>query len=224
MGGKNLATAAQTWKLTRKKSGLRDADALAATLGIKPEEAATLLTTASGTVKDTPFITKEGYVLVKVNETAPEGVMPFEEVQSEIEDRLRTENEARLAMEAAKTALGDIKDGKLPEALAARVKQSAPIARNGQIEGMGANGALTRALFAADSQNWFPEPYALAEGAVIARLGNVVPATEAMWEQDKPLLMDTMLRSRKEGLYRAFLQTLQNAAKVIVKDEKALEG
>ncbi|HIU17727.1 MAG TPA: SurA N-terminal domain-containing protein [Candidatus Avidesulfovibrio excrementigallinarum] len=224
MGGKDLATAAQTWKLTPKKSGLLDADALAATLGIKPEEAATLLTTASGTVKDTPFITKEGYVLVKVNETAPEGVMPFEEVQSEIEDRLRTENEARLAMEAAKTALGDIKDGKLPEALAARVKQSAPIARNGQIEGMGANGALTRALFAADSQNWFPEPYALAEGAVIARLGNVVPATEAMWEQDKPLLMDTMLRSRKEGLYRAFLQTLQNAAKVIVKDEKALEG
>ena len=224
MGGKDLTTAAQNWKLTPKQSGLLDADALAATLGIKPEEAATLLTTASGTIKDTPFITKEGYVLVKVSETAPEGVMPLEEVRAEIEERLRIENEARLAMEAAKTALGEIKDGKLPETLAARVKQSAPIARSGQIDGLGSNGALTKALFAADSQNWLPEPYALTEGAVIARLGTVVPATEAMWEKDKPLLMDTLLRSRKEGLYRAFLQTLQNAAKVIVKDEKALEG
>ncbi len=224
MGGKDLADAAQSWKLTPKKSGLLDADALAATLGIKPEEAATLLTVAKGTIKDTPFITKEGYVLVKVNDTAPEGVMPLEEVRAEIEDRLRTENEARLAMDAAKAALGEIKDGKLPEALAARVRQSGPINRSGQIDGMGSNAALTRAIFAADSQNWLPEPYALADGAVIAHLGTVVPATEAMWEQDKPLLMDTMLRSRKEGIYRAFLQTLQNAAKVIVKDEKALEG
>ena len=224
MGGKDLTTAAQNWKLTPKKSGLLDAEALAATLGIKPEEAATLLNVANGTIKDTPFITKEGYVLVKVTETAPEGVMPLEEVRSEIEDRLRAENEVRLAMDAAKAALGEIKDGKLPEALTARVRQSAPITRSGQIDGMGSNGALSRALFAADSQNWLPEPYALAEGAVIARLGTVVPATEEMWEQDKPLLMDTMLRSRKEGIYRAFLQTLQNAAKVIVKDEKALEG
>ena len=224
MGGKDLTAAAQNWKLTPKKSGLLDAEALAATLGIKPEEAATLITSASGAIKDTPFITKEGYVLVKVSETAPEGVMPLEEVRTEIEERLRAENEARLAMDAAKAALGAIKDGKLPEALATRVRQSDPIARNGQIDGMGSNGALTRALFAADSQNWFPEPYALAEGAVIAHLGNVVPVTDAMWEQDKTLLMDTMLRSRKEGIYRAFLQTLQNAAKVIVKDEKALEG
>ena len=224
MGGKDLTTAAQNWKLTPKKSGLLDAEALAATLGIKPEEAATLLNVANGTIKDTPFITKEGYVLVKVTETAPEGVMPLEEVRSEIEDRLRAENEVRLAMDAAKAALGEIKDGKLPEALTARVRQSAPITRSGQIDGMGSNGALSRALFAADSQNWLPEPYALAEGAVIARLGTVVPATEEMWEQDKPLLMDTMLRSRKEGIYRAFLQTLQNAAKVIIKDEKVLEG
>ena len=47
-------------------------------MGIKPENLPALLAAKPGTVLDTPFVTKTGYVIAKVNESKPQTVKPLD--------------------------------------------------------------------------------------------------------------------------------------------------
>ena len=70
-------------------------------MGIKPENLPALLAAKPGTVLDTPFVTKTGYVIAKVNESKPQTVKPLDAVKDDIKARLQQDKARTLAFEAA---------------------------------------------------------------------------------------------------------------------------
>ena len=99
-------------------------------MGIKPENLSALLAAKPGTVLDTPFVTKTGYVIAKVNESKPQTVKPLDAVKDDIKARLQQDKARTLAFEAAnaerKTFTAD-----LPKELQGKLKKTEPVGRQG---------------------------------------------------------------------------------------------
>ncbi len=224
IGGKSLEEAGKPYNLLPRNTTLLSVDKLADELGIKPEEAASLLTLQAGTVRDTPFITQNGYVLTRLKASTPEGFKSLDEVRDEISQKLAAETQARRALEAAKAARASMKDGTLPVELAARLKSSAPVNRSGSLDDLGSSAELARDAFnASPDASWLPEAYPLEKGAVLVRVHEIVPAEKAAWEQVHNMLAANIVEGRRSYLLQAFLQSLRSNAKIFLKNKTVLE-
>ena len=97
---------------------------------------------------DTPFVTKTGYVIAKVNESKPQTVKPLDAVKDDIKARLQQDKARTLAFEAAnaerKTFTAD-----LPKELQGKLKKTEPVGRQGYMGELGMNAELAKAAFAA---------------------------------------------------------------------------
>jgi len=221
MGGKDLAAAGAPYKLTPENPGPLSAAELTARLGLKAEEAATLLATPAGTVRDTPLVTKRGYVLARVNATKPEAIRPFDEVKSGIEEQLAAENQVRMATEAAQAALQKkTKEGDIP---GVTLHESQPVSRQDQIDELGSCDEMLRAAFMTDKGAWAPKAYTVGNGAALVRVKDILPADEALWEQMKGPLIQALSNAHKQETLNTFFADLQSKAKILVKNEKILE-
>lgn len=113
---------------------------------------------------DTPFVTKTGYVIAKVNESKPQTVKPLDAVKDDIKARLQQDKARTLAFEAAnaerKTFTAD-----LPKELQGKLKKTEPVGRQGYMGELGMNAELAKAAFAAKVNEWFPVAYTLGRAA-----------------------------------------------------------
>lgn len=223
LSGKSMAEAGAPYKLEPIGTGLQDAEELAATMGVTSDDVQTLFAAQPGTAVNTPFVTKDGYVVAALKTKQPETMRPFEEVRAEIEERLRTERSRELAVEAATAALTNMKDGKLPPELAAREQQSEPLSRRGNQGLLGGNPALAQAAFNADPGQWLPVAYALDDGAVLVRTGEIILPEDAVWQEVKEPLLEAVRNAKREQLFRTFVNMLMAKADVQIRNEQLLE-
>lgn len=108
IGGKSLKEAGEPLKLAPQETGLVNTTELTEKMGIKPENLPALLAAKPGTVLDTPFVTKTGYVIAKVNESKPQTVKPLDAVKDDIKARLQQDKARTLAFEAAQCRTQDL--------------------------------------------------------------------------------------------------------------------
>ena len=144
IGGKSLKEAGEPLKLAPQETGLVNTTELTEKMGIKPENLPALLAAKPGTVLDTPFVTKTGYVIAKVNESKPQTVKPLDAVKDDIKARLQQDKARTLAFEAAnaerKTFTAD-----LPKELQGKLKKTEPVGRQGYMGELGMNAELAKA-------------------------------------------------------------------------------
>lgn len=221
ISGKSLQEAGIPYKLEVKQTGLVNASNLAQLLGIKPENASTLLTAKSGATLDTPFVGKDGYLLVHVKESRPQSVKPLMEVTPLIKENLVREQEKRLAAEAAAEARKTF-TSELPQQLQSKVVKSEPISRSGDVAGLGQNAALSKALFTAKPQEWLATAYTVDKGAVLARVIERIKPTEESWKETLPQIENAVLNLKQEQMFRSFLGLLRSQAKLEMKNEAVL--
>ena len=185
-------------------------------LKLAPQE-----TAKPGTVLDTPFVTKTGYVIAKVNESKPQTVKPLDAVKDDIKARLQQDKARTLAFEAAnaerKTFTAD-----LPKELQGKLKKTEPVGRQGYMGELGMNAELAKAAFAAKVNEWFPVAYTLDGGAVIARVAEVVTPSDEDWKTAAPQITDAVLNAKREQMFRGFLSLLRSNAKIELKNETIL--
>ena len=162
-------------------------------MGIKPENLPALLAAKPGTVLDTPFVTKTGYVIAKVNESKPQTVKPLDAVKDDIKARLQQDKARTLAFEAANAERKTF-TAALPKELQGKLKKTEPVGRQGYMGELGMNAELAKAAFAAKVNEWFPVAYTL----------------------------DAVLNAKREQMFRGFLSLLRSNAKIELKNETIL--
>ena len=221
IGGKTLKEAGEPLKLEPKSTGLVDTTALSDMTGIKPENLPALLSAKPGTVLDTPFVTKTGYVVAKVNESKPQSVKPLEAVKDDIKARLQQDKARTLAFEAATAARKGF-TADLPTDLQAKAQKTDPVSRQGRLGALGVSPDLAKAAFAAKPNEWLPVAYTLDGGAVIARVAEVVTPSDEDWKVAAPQITEAVLNAKREQMFRGFLSLLRNGAKIEMKNESNL--
>lgn len=222
IGGKSLDEAGTPFNLKSTSTGLMNTADLAQSIGLKPENVTTLLAAKPGTVLDTPFVTKQGYALVKVKDIKPQSVKTLADVSDTIKTRLQSEEARKLALEDA-TAVRKTVTADLPDALKKRVVRSEAVNRAGLVPKLGQNAELGTAAFSFSVNDWLPAAYALDDGAVLARLVEVVKPSEETWKAASGQIQDAVLNAKREQMFRGFLSLLRDQAKVEMKNETILQ-
>ena len=208
-------------KLAPQETGLVNTTELTEKMGIKPENLPALLAAKPGTVLDTPFVTKTGYVIAKVNESKPQTVKPLDAVKDDIKARLQQDKARTLAFEAANAERKTF-TAALPKELQGKLKKTEPVGRQGYMGELGMNAELAKAAFAAKVNEWFPVAYTLDGGAVIARVAEVVTPSDEDWKTAAPQITDAVLNAKREQMFRGFLSLLRSNAKIELKNETIL--
>ena len=221
IGGKSLKDAGAALKLEPKQTGLVNTADLAQLLNLKPENITTILAATPGTTLETPFMTKEGYLVVNVKESRPQTLRTLDEVRDEITATLRTDKARELALADAQTVRKTFSD-KAPEAIMTRLVKSEAFGREGYIPGLGISPDLARDAFNAKVNDWLPVAYALNGGAVLARVAAVVAPSEESWTTAAPQLTDAILNAKREQLFKHFLELLKSSARIELQNETIL--
>jgi hypothetical protein len=105
-------------------------------------------------------------------------------------------------------------DGALPAALAARVKQSAPLGRMEPVADLGADAQLTKAIFSAQTGVWIDTAFAVEQGAALLRLDKRVAPQEDSWKSVAASFMESLNKTRKEENFQNFVNLLASRAKI----------
>ena len=221
ISGKTLKEAGEPLKLIPEGTGLMNTSDLSTRTGIKPENIPALLAAKPGTVLDTPFVTKTGYVIAKVNESKPQSVKPLEAVKDDIKASLQQDKARTLAFEAANAERKTFTT-ELPKALQGKARKSLPIGRQGFLGDLGSNTELAKAAFAAKPNEWLPVAYTLDGGAIIARVAEVATPSDEDWKTAAPQITDAVLNAKREQLFRGFLTLVHANAKIEMKNESIL--
>ena len=221
IGGKSLKEAGASLKLEPKQTGLVNTANLAQLLGLKPENITTILAAKPGTTLETPFMTKDGYLVVHISESHPQSIRSLDEVKDEIATGLKADKARELALADARTVRKDF-SGEVPQTVATRLTKSEAFGREGYIPGLGISRDLAKDAFNAKLNDWLPVAYALDGGAVLARLVEIVTPSEENWKAASPQLTGAILNARREQMFTHFLELLKGSAKIELRNETIL--
>uniref|UniRef100_I2Q478 Periplasmic chaperone PpiD n=1 Tax=Desulfovibrio sp. U5L TaxID=596152 RepID=I2Q478_9BACT len=224
--GEDLKKAAAEEKLEIKTTDFFAKDTPPAELGLSEQALAALFTFKQGGGADQPLSTQDGFLLARVAETKPAGFEPMEAVTDVIKDRLVAEEAQKLARAQADTVaksmeteegkakvLADYKD---------KIQISQPFTRQGFIPALGMAPVLVQTAFEATGPGWFKAAYAVSDGYVLAGLEKRMPAEAALWDKEKDRWMVTLSQSKQSELFKAYLQTVQQTAKVEIINDAIL--
>jgi len=81
---------------------------------------------------------------------------------------------------------------------------------------------LVQTAFEAKGPGWFKTAFGVSGAYVVAGLDKTVPADASLWDKEKERWVATLTQSKQTELFRAYLQTLQEAARVEIVNDAIL--
>ncbi|MUM76688.1 peptidylprolyl isomerase [Pseudodesulfovibrio sp. F-1] len=193
------------------------AQGLAQGFGMTPEAAAVVMHIGPGESHKTPISIEGGYMLVEKVEDIPAAPLPLGEVHESIVASLSQRKAFEMAMADAQATLERLTGpdaAKAATGLARRLKTSEPFDRQGFVPGLGQNRNLADAAFAAEEGAWLPEPFALEAGVIVARLKEIIPASEADWENQRDTWLEQANRNYQFEAINAYMTELRQQAEI----------
>ncbi|UZP68875.1 SurA N-terminal domain-containing protein [Desulfovibrio mangrovi] len=222
MAGKSMADAAAAHNLDlRTTSEFPRAKAMEV-VGIKPDSLDAVFGTIVGGVVETPLEVEGGYMVARVSAASPESYIEFDQVKTMIEGRLLQEAAMQMAADEAKKIAEDVASGKLPAELAATVQTSPLFDRRGFVPGLGQAPELVNAVFAASGDQW-GGPFMSAAGAVFFHLKDTSLPSDKEWEVAEEQVMASMLRAKRQEMFRAFMNDLGKKAEILIQNQDFLD-
>lgn len=230
--GKPLDELAKAHKLQARSTELLSAPELRQQLGLTEKSAATLMATPAKSPVDTALeAAQDSFVVARVVEAVPVSTQDYATVREEISQKLRAENAQKAALEAAvkiRKDMGDSLTAALPDKLKSKVKSTAPFGRGEGVPGLGNHPELAPAVFNATVGQWMPSAFPVispeSQGAVLVRVREVVQTSDDEWNIVAPMLAGTLESGRKNEMYRMFLVSLGERAKVEIKNSSIING
>ncbi len=218
-----LEAVAEKFKLQIENSGQVTEDVLAESLKLPKGSLQAVRDTAAGTIVPVPLDAADGFVIVKVNQYQVAGVAPMEEVAPQIITAIKRQEAASKANEKAAEAIAGFKGHETPESWAGKLVKSEPFRRDQQVPGLSSSQALSSAMFASNPGEWIGNVFSTAEGAVIARVDEIIAVSDAEWEGVAETMKAQLLRNRQEEAYRLFMSELFDKSE-ITQNPEAIEA
>ncbi len=207
LGKVKLEDLAGKYKLEVKNSGLQSLQNLGPEMGLGEAVPATVMQLKPGVMLSNLLQTGDGFAVARVKEVSAEKIPEFKEVEDRINKQLKEERASALALKAAESALEEArKDGKLTEVQTLKLVKNATVGRDGSMpDPMGRVSNLGDDVYTGQVGDWLPQVY-LASGAVfIARIAEIVPATDGQWDQYKSQVMQAVNARGSEVAARSFV-------------------
>ena len=224
--GESLDKAAASLQLPLRSSELFAKENPPVDLGLTDRALETLFAMKQGDVADAPISTQDGFLLARVAEVKPAGFEPLDSVKDIIKDRLVEEEGMKLAKAKADEVA---KAMETPEGLQKvldeykdKIVVSQPFTRQGFIPGLGMSPVLAQTAFEQTGTGWFKAAFAVSGGYVLAGPDKRIPADAALWDKEKDRWMATLTQSKQSELFKAYLQTVQQSAKVEIVNDAIL--
>jgi len=193
------------------------AQGLAQGFGMTPEAADVVMRIGPGEAHKTPISIDGGYMLVEKVEDIPAAPLPLGEVHGSIVSSLSQRKALELAMADAQATLERLTGPDAEKAaaeLAGRLRTSEPFDRQGFVPGLGQNRNLADAAFGAEAGAWLPEPFALEAGVIVARLAEIIPASESDWEAQKDAWLEQANRNYQFEALNSYMTGLRQQADI----------
>lgn len=230
--GKPLNDLAKSHKLEARTTELLTSPELRQQLGLTEKSADTLMATPAKSPVDTALEgTDDSFVVARVVESVPASTQDFATVRDEISQKLRAESGQKAALEAAvavRKSMGDGLNAALPANLKNKIKTTDAFGRGESVPGAGNHPELSPAVFTATVGQWMPSAFAVTgtakNGAVLVRVQKILPPSDEEWKTIEPMLAASLETGRKNEMYKMFLFSLGQRAKVEVKNTEILSG
>ena len=224
--GEPLEAAVAAEKLAVKTSAFFAKDAPPAELGLSEPAVEAIFALKKGQTADAPLSTQDGFLVVRATDVKEPGFEPLDAVKDVIKGRLTDEEALKLAKaKAEETAKAMETEDGLKKVLADykdKIQTSAPFTRQGFIPGLGMSPVLAQTAFEAKGPGWFKTAFGVSGAYVVAGLDKTVPADGSLWDKEKERWVATLTQSKQTELFRAYLQTLQEAARVEIVNDAIL--
>ena len=183
-----------------------------------------LLQMQVGEITDTPIMLENGYVVAQKTEHEPAHIPDLEQIEDQVREAVQKQRAREMAQAAAQGALEQLRTEKTAQELGYEVQTSQSFTRRqGFIPGLGQNKELAQAVFAAQEGQWLDKPYIVQDTSILARLKDVSPPADTMWEDQKSFWIQNVRRLREQTLFQAYLQGLREEAEVTILIPEALE-
>ncbi|MCA1944369.1 MAG: SurA N-terminal domain-containing protein [Desulfovibrio sp.] len=212
--GKDLDVPVQTTPLLTRAE-------MTARFAMEPEAAEALFLMEAGEVSDAPLPLEDGYLLVRVVNKAPAAIKPLVEVQDDVAARVKAEKALLKAKDAAEALAKELRE--TPDAHADRVRTTEPFSRSEAIPALGASESLLRAAFDAEPGAWLETPFTLDDGFAVVRVAKRLPPEDAQWDAEKSLWKDHLTQRKQQEMLEAYVQALQQQAKITINNPKFFE-
>jgi peptidyl-prolyl cis-trans isomerase D len=226
--GEDLAKTATAEGLPLKSSEFFAKDTPPTDLGLSDQALGVLFGLKKGATSDTPLSTQDGFLLARVADVKPAGFEPLDAVKGVIKDRLVAEGALKLARakaeETAKSMETEEGQKKVLDAYKDKIVTSQPFTRQGFIPGLGMAPLLAQTAFESKDPGWFKSAFSVSEGYVLAALDKRIPAEASLWDKEKDRWVATLTQSKQSDLFKAYLQSVQQTAKVEIVNDSILGG
>ncbi|MFP4212764.1 MAG: SurA N-terminal domain-containing protein [Desulfohalobiaceae bacterium] len=169
-----------------------------------------------------PLRIADGYLLAQKTGHKEPQVAPLEDVQPEIENRLREEKAKFLARGEAEKILQDLQQGETDQ-YQEQLQVSPAFTRQGRIPGLGQNQELVSQVFGSEPGQWLPSPYELDSGYVLARVEEFNQPSQEQWQASREYLVSSLNQSKRQMFMEAFLSDLRDRADIEIKSPEMLE-
>lgn len=225
--GRSLGEAAAKAGLEAERSGLLDQAGLVRKLGVASEGAAALLASPQGSPLDTALEAgQDVYIVARIAEARPASIPEFAEVREEIQDILKKEKALDFAMASAAKTLAELSAGNAPAA-GLKVEKAAGVEREGLVAGFIPDPEFNKAIFALNEGEWLAKPFlataADGQGALIARVVQIVEPDGSEYESVAELLGRAARQERMEAIYNMFLQNLVDRAEITLTNQALVD-
>jgi peptidyl-prolyl cis-trans isomerase D len=190
---------------------------LSQAFGLTDEAAKVVMTIPVGEAHNTPLAIDGGYMLVEKVEDIPAAPMPIDQVRDSIINAIKQQKAAEMAMKEAQDILARLTG---PDAAAetaklkGRIRTSEPFDRQGNVPELGQNPALATAAFASTDGAWLAQPFRMGAGIVVARVNEVIPASEETWAEQKDAWIDQASQNYQQEVLTAFMTGLRENAEI----------
>ncbi|MFP4285217.1 MAG: peptidylprolyl isomerase, partial [Desulfovermiculus sp.] len=191
-------------------------------LNLKDDQVNRLMQMQVGEITETPFIAGDGYLIAKKTDHEESFIPEQDQVRDQVRSALEKVKARELAQKEAQEALKELENGQSAEDLGLNVETSQPFARQGNIPGLGKNQELFQDVFAASEGQWLDTSYDLREKVIIAKLLEIEPPDNRVWEEQKEYWVDSMRRLQEQLLFDSYVQGLREAADITIQSPEAL--
>jgi peptidyl-prolyl cis-trans isomerase D len=224
--GEDIQKAAASENLAVRASEFFSKDTPPADIGLSEQALGMLFNLKKGEVTDSPVSTQDGFVLARVTDAKPAGFEPVDAVKDVIKDRLVAEEALKRARtkaeEVAKSMETEEGQKKVLAEYKDKIATSQPFTRQGFIPGLGMAPVLVQTAFETTAPGWFKTAFAVSDAYVLAGLDKRIPADATLWDKEKERWMTTLTQSKQSELFKAYLQTVQQTARVEIVNEAIL--
>jgi parvulin-like peptidyl-prolyl isomerase len=172
------------------------------------------------------FETAQAFYALELVSRTPRGVLPFDEVRSEIEEDLRFQKKVDAAEATARGMVERIRAGATLEEVATeaglQVQEAGPLTRNDFSAGLGRQSPAVGAAFGL-APGEVSDPVISNQDVFIIEQVDRIPADSAAWEAQKDLQRTQMINEASQTRITDWLEGLRAAARIVDRREEVLQ-